>query len=43
MEHIGQRIKDLRKKADLTQDRLAEMLGVTAQAVSKWEVGVSRT
>ena len=39
MEHIGQKIKDLRKKADLTQDRLAEMLGVTAQAVSKWEVG----
>ena len=39
MEHIGQKIKSLRKKADLTQDRLAEMLGVTAQAVSKWEVG----
>ena len=39
MEHIGQKIKDLRKKADMTQDRLAEMLGVTAQAVSKWEVG----
>ena len=39
MEHIGQKIKSLRKKADLTQDRLAEMLGVSAQAVSKWEVG----
>ena len=43
MEHIGQRIKNLRKKADMTQDRLADCLGVTAQAVSKWEVGVSRT
>ena len=43
MEHIGQRIKDLRKKADLTQDRLADYLGVSAQAVSKWEVGVSQT
>ena len=39
MEHIGQRIKDLRKKADLTQDRLADYLGVSPQAVSKWEVG----
>ena len=41
MEHIGQRIKDLRKKADLTQDRLADYLGVSAQAVSKWECGIS--
>ena len=39
MEHIGQRIKDLRKKADMTQDRLADYLGVSAQAVSKWELG----
>ncbi|MBR4205752.1 MAG: helix-turn-helix transcriptional regulator [Clostridia bacterium] len=39
MEHIGQRIKDLRKKADMTQDRLAEYIGVSPQAVSKWEVG----
>ena len=37
MEHIGQRIKDLRKKANMTQDRLAEMLVVTPQAVSKKE------
>ena len=39
MEHIGQKIKDLRKKADMTQDRLADYLGISAQAVSKWEVG----
>ena len=41
MEHIGQRIKDLRKKADMTQDRLADYLGVSAQAVSKWECGIA--
>ena len=41
MEHIGQKIKDLRKKADLTQDRLADYLGVSPQAVSKWECDIS--
>ncbi len=35
---IGEKIKELRKKADVNQDRFAEYLGVTAQAVSKWEV-----
>ena len=39
MDHIGQKIKTLRKTADLTQEGLAELLGVSAQAVSKWEVG----
>ena len=41
MEHIGQKIKELRLKNDLTQDRLADYLGVSAQAVSKWECGIS--
>lgn len=34
---IGTKIKTLRKKVDVTQDRLAEYLGVTAQAISRWE------
>ena len=36
-ETLGRRIVALRKKMKLTQDQLAEQLGVTAQAVSKWE------
>ena len=39
MEYIGLRIKALRKKKDLTQEKLAEYLGVSFQAVSKWETG----
>ena len=34
---IGKRIVKNRKRLGLTQDQLAEKLGVTAQAVSKWE------
>ncbi|HBR31988.1 MAG TPA: XRE family transcriptional regulator, partial [Clostridiales bacterium] len=34
---IGEKVKLLRKKNDVTQDRLAEYLGITAQAISRWE------
>lgn len=34
---LGQRINTLRKQKELKQDALAEMLGVSPQAVSKWE------
>ena len=34
---MGKRIMENRKRLKLTQDQLAEQLGVTPQAVSKWE------
>ena len=40
-EKIGKFIKKLRKANNLTQDELAKKLGVTYQAVSKWENGKS--
>ncbi len=37
MIYIGENIKRLRKERELTQETLAEFLGVTFQSVSKWE------
>lgn len=34
---LGEKIRTLRKKAGLSQEALAEKLGVSRQAVSKWE------
>ena len=34
---LGRRIAQLRKEKELKQDDLAQMLDVSAQAVSKWE------
>lgn len=37
--NIGKNIAELRKSKGITQEALAEVVGVTAQAVSKWESG----
>ncbi len=40
-ETIGSRIQKFRKEKALTQEELASRLGVSAQAVSKWENDIS--
>ena len=40
-ETMGKRISDLRKGKGMTQEQLAQLLGVTPQAVSKWENDLS--
>lgn len=34
---IGTKIATLRKQIDISQEKLANILGTSAQAVSKWE------
>ena len=36
---FGENLQLIRKKNQLSQEGLAEMLGVSRQAVSKWELG----
>lgn len=38
---IGQRLSDLRKKKSLSQEEVADILGVTRQTISKWETDQS--
>lgn len=38
-EKIGKFIALLRKKKNLTQNQLAEILGVSDRTISKWETG----
>ena len=38
---LGETIKEYRTKCKMTQEFVAESLGVSRQAVSKWESGIS--
>lgn len=39
--NFSERIRELRKAAGYTQQKIADMLGTTCQSVSRWETGVS--
>ena len=41
MENFGRRIAELRRQLGLTQREIAVLVGVSTQAVSKWERGLS--
>ncbi|MBE6639072.1 MAG: helix-turn-helix transcriptional regulator [Ruminococcaceae bacterium] len=38
MINLGNKIRELRKKKGITQEQLASVLNISAQAVSKWEM-----
>lgn len=39
MLKLGENLKKFRLKRELTQEQLADVLGVSAQAISRWENG----
>lgn len=39
--NLGNSLFHARKKCSLSQEKVAEKLGVSRQTVSKWETGVS--
>lgn len=40
---IGAFLKRLRKEKGITQEQLAEIMGVAGRTVSRWETGVSHS
>lgn len=39
--HLGKKIRELRRAKDLTQEQLADYLNISYQSVSKWETGTA--
>ena len=42
-QNIAKAVLKIRQDNKLSQEQYAEMVGVTRQAVSRWEMGVSQT
>ena len=42
MSNFGNRLRQTREQAGFTQEQLAEQVGVTRQAVSRWEQGITQ-
>lgn len=40
---FAEKLKSIRKQTGMSQEQLAEKLGVSRQAVTKWETGVSHS
>ena len=40
---ISKNLRKLRQEKQMTQEQVAEKIGVSAQSVSRWETGVSQT
>lgn len=36
---FAEKLKSIRKKAGMSQEKLAEKIGVSRQAITKWEIG----
>ena len=41
MKQLGEIIRELRKKEEISQEKLAEYLGVSFQSISRWENGLA--
>lgn len=40
--NFGEKIRELRKKHNLTQEELANKLKISDKSISKWEMGISK-